>query len=362
MTSQIVTRRRQGFTLIELLVVIAIIAVLIALLLPAVQAAREAARRIQCVNNLKQLGLAAANYESTFKVYPMGFYQGPSTTYGATSAYGSATTFVFLLPQFEQAALYQSVNFSIAMYDPGNYTVLRSGVSSLWCPSDGTVSTSSTATTTSSYGAYISQTNTVYHTDYASCAGIWIAWATAGPASSTTAQAAIGNVNGVMGYFSATSIAGIVDGTSNTIAFGEVANGLLSTTYRGGYGLWAFAGFNDGESGQFATMYGVNPQKKLSVGIQNYASAYVSFTPVQAMTAASFHPGGVNVGMCDGSVRFIKDTIQTFQVPTAANTYALPVGVSYTGSNTYALTIAPLPVYQALATRAGGEVVSADAY
>ena len=73
-------RSRRGFTLIELLVVIAIIAVLIALLLPAVQAAREAARRAQCVNNLKQLGLAAANYVSTYGSYPIGYYQGPSTS------------------------------------------------------------------------------------------------------------------------------------------------------------------------------------------------------------------------------------------------------------------------------------------
>jgi prepilin-type N-terminal cleavage/methylation domain-containing protein len=108
---------RRGFTLIELLVVIAIIAVLIALLLPAVQSAREAARRIQCTNNMKQLGLAFANYESANAVFPLGAMSG--TTGPGNSGWGAETSnnivsWVGLtLPYWEQTAVYNSINFAL---------------------------------------------------------------------------------------------------------------------------------------------------------------------------------------------------------------------------------------------------------
>ena len=124
-----VVRRRSGFTLIELLVVIAIIAVLIALLLPAVQAAREAARRAQCTNNLKQLGLAAANYESTNGCFPGNSYTGyPRNTHRAlpalcTSYPESFSVFVRMLPFFEQSPMYNAANFSLNAGDPSNLTI-----------------------------------------------------------------------------------------------------------------------------------------------------------------------------------------------------------------------------------------------
>ena len=144
--------RRRAFTLIELLVVIAIIAVLIALLLPAVQAAREAARRIQCVNNLKQLGLAMHNYVSANNSFPSGIVfnanVAPCNGYYFGSNCQSTTWFVLTLPYIEGGSLFNAFNFSIGsegpMYVTGypygylvNSTVFTTGIGSLQCPSDG---------------------------------------------------------------------------------------------------------------------------------------------------------------------------------------------------------------------------------
>src|SRR5689334_8595124 len=122
--------RRAGFTLIELLVVIAIIAVLIALLLPAVQQAREAARRAQCVNNMKQLGLALHNYHDTFDAFPTGGFAKVSTE----NLYAWRC---LILPQMEQSALYNSINFSVQVGGRGSYTMWMTVVNTWLCPSDG---------------------------------------------------------------------------------------------------------------------------------------------------------------------------------------------------------------------------------
>jgi prepilin-type N-terminal cleavage/methylation domain-containing protein/prepilin-type processing-associated H-X9-DG protein len=125
---------RRAFTLIELLVVIAIIGILIALLLPAVQAAREAARRAQCVNNLKQIGLAIHNYESTNRVLPPGYvstFDAAGTDLGP--GWGWAA---MLLPPMEQRPLYDSVNFSLPIEQPGNLTSRLVKLNAHLCPSD----------------------------------------------------------------------------------------------------------------------------------------------------------------------------------------------------------------------------------
>ena len=130
---------RRGFTLIELLVVIAVIAILIALLLPAVQAAREAARRAQCSNNLKQIGLAIANYESALRVYPFGVGGGgpPGNVFNRWSAQSQ------LLPYLEQAALFSSLNFTGTpwlnvnpVFGPMNQTAITTRIACFLCPSD----------------------------------------------------------------------------------------------------------------------------------------------------------------------------------------------------------------------------------
>ena len=136
---------RRGFTLIELLVVIAIIAVLIALLLPAVQSAREAARRIQCTNNLKQLGLAFANYESTNGVFPLGAMTGVTNAANSgwtTQLNNNGVSWVALtLPYFEQGNIYNSINFQVAittsLAQPDFATAWYTKISTLQCPSDG---------------------------------------------------------------------------------------------------------------------------------------------------------------------------------------------------------------------------------
>jgi prepilin-type N-terminal cleavage/methylation domain-containing protein len=140
------SQRRRGFTLIELLVVIAIIAVLIALLLPAVQAAREAARRIQCTNNLKQLGLALHNYESSNSCFPSGTVFGTATPPCTSPAFNNncqnTPWFTLMLPYIEQGPLYNSFNAAIGMEGPGmlgflvNSTVYTTKIASFQCPSD----------------------------------------------------------------------------------------------------------------------------------------------------------------------------------------------------------------------------------
>jgi prepilin-type N-terminal cleavage/methylation domain-containing protein len=139
---------RRGFTLIELLVVIAIIAVLIALLLPAVQAAREAARRIQCTNNLKQIGLALHNYHSAVGSFPMGITVAFSTAYGpGEQSWGTWSALSLMLPYLEQTNLYNAANFSLCtQLPPGNAinsTVFNANIAAFLCPSDGLSGTSS---------------------------------------------------------------------------------------------------------------------------------------------------------------------------------------------------------------------------
>ena len=379
----------RGFTLIELLVVIAIIAVLIALLLPAVQSAREAARRSQCTNNLKQVGLAVANYESGNGAYPMAMYQGPALGYGGYTGtwYAGTTAFTALLPYMEQAALANAYNYSIASYDLGNRTVLGTGISTLWCPSDPSVSQGAAASSQSNFGTYISLTQTVYRNSYGVSMGIWLnsLWTTpSGPLNSPANASAMSNIlsngNGAFAYQSSNRLASITDGTSNTIALGEIANGMIPTNFgQTGYNIWAFSGYNVGESGIVTSMYGVNPWKRYGVMDPNTGTPFSYYISIYdcggngcgsvwqiAASVGSFHPGGANVGMADGSVRFLKETIASFPPASPADS-APPIGVYYSGYNTYGLglasgTLPTIPVFNALSTRNGGEVVSSDGY
>ena len=135
-------RQRRGFTLVELLVVIAIIGILVSLLLPAVQAARETARRIECTNNLKQLGLALHNYESAHRTFPPGFI---SRTTGPWPGGGNSPVpevgpgwsfFAMILPQLEQAGLHSQIDFRLPISSPANQAARSTKVKAFQCPSD----------------------------------------------------------------------------------------------------------------------------------------------------------------------------------------------------------------------------------
>src|SRR5437773_8666297 len=159
----------RGFTLIELLVVISVIAILVGLLLPAVQSAREAARRLQCTNNLKQITLATLNYESVWATLPRGtFLQRPFAGSGLYDSDGnpyiSRGVFLLLLPCLDQRPLYDAMNFNVNVWTAINATISVTGVGTFCCPSDSGVSSPRTVP---DGGFYDPGSFTVNYTSYA---------------------------------------------------------------------------------------------------------------------------------------------------------------------------------------------------
>ncbi len=347
---------RPGFTLIELLVVIAIIAVLIALLLPAVQSAREAARRAQCTNNLKQLALAAANYESANTVFPQG---SKFQYYPGNWSWVDASIFVQMSQYFEQSNSYNCWNQSIGVYDGPNLTMDAIGISALWCPSDGTAGIKMNLGS-SYFDGPMPQTNgfNVFYTNYAAMAGIWNSWPVNGLPS---IQQMVPFSFGVFYTGSATRIAGITDGTSNTFLIAETAHGMIAPSDQPWWHHW-FAG--DHGDTEIDAMYGPNPQRRFQ---EPYAGTYWNCTDGVGIfygSATSFHPGGINIAFADGSVHFIKDSINSW-VPISGTWVPTGVTAPTASDGTCIWQMAPgtqLGVYQKLATRAGGEVVSSDQY
>ena len=369
-------RSAGGFTLIELLVVIAIIAVLIALLLPAVQSAREAARRFQCANNLKQIVLALHNYESANGSFPMGFcWQWYNDGNGYTPAAGELVR----LTQFiEQSAIYNAMNFSIPIYYSANTTVCGTGLSVFWCPSDGSI-VNLRYTTVTYDGSPLPMT----YSSYAGSLGTWTYF----PIGTGADQTQLGLMNGMFQYIgmvpgvnpftisrtphpnsgsvSPVQIASITDGLSNTIAFSEHVHGLPGNTSGSGEAFTDFNWANFWFSGNygdtlFTSFYPINPQSKVGL-----ASTVINKRPYDdiVLSASSHHPGGANFAFADGSVRFLKETIQSWQLIANGSTL-VPAGftINATGQFIPSGPSAQLGVYQKLSTRNGNEVVSSDSY
>lgn len=351
-------KRRHGFTLIELLVVIAIIAVLIALLLPAVQAAREAARRAQCTNNLKQLALAAMNYESANGAYPPGSCGAldPAKGYGT---YENFSVFVRMLPFTEQSAMYNAVNWNMTYRNIENATLASVSLSILNCPSDQTLPQPITKGLPGTSWSYdwvtTSTTNPQYFTSYGGNQGTFPGSYYLGQNSKATFFA---QQNGVIFNDSFVTIAKVLDGTSNTFLFGEKAKGLMPR-FDPAYGVSDFA-WN--APNYYDTL--VDTLYPPNVGTSN--SPIKSFSYYYPVTASSFHPGGVNYAFCDGSVKFIKNSINSWSYGAGnADSYgdSMPDGVQLNSDGSYTVTAGfQYGVYQALSTRGNGETISADAY
>ena len=348
-------RNRRGFTLIELLVVIAIIAVLIALLLPAVQAAREAARRSQCVNNLKQLGLALHNYHSTHDVFPLGSARARfNATDGDPATWGNWGASALLLPYMEQTAIFNSINFNFTA-DNGqaaaiNSTGFNTRIASMLCPSDGAAG----QTLINSYSA--SMGTTIYNNG----------------TEDNIANASA--TNGPFAEYASKGLRDITDGSSGTIAYGEALVGgqtagqptkwrnniagapgityLLSaasnptavqtylngctTTWKStpsliGNGRGKRWGWGSPGQSLFNTVVPPNSNDYPWSSCRDNCDGGCNADRASFANATSNHPGGANFTMGDGSVRFIKATI-------ARN------------------------IYWSLGTVNGGEVVSADAF
>lgn len=310
------SRSRLGFTLVELLVVIAIIGILIALLLPAVQAAREAARRSQCSNNLKQIGLALHNYHDVNRVFPPAALnpgaQGTGkvhATYGQMVPPGGVrnfTGYIAILPYIEQQGIYDMIDFRLAvgMTDAdgiggGGYQQAATNhrLGAYECPSDPGYLNPNTSTSQpyAMENAWRANYGFVSHTvDYqlthnnsdgrTDGSGIIVAYANI----VTDAKAIFGGFNG------AAKIEGIKDGTSNTMALMETKQRKTSSSYGPYWNMYAHTHL-------ICPRYGINVNYIDSKGVQyNYMYAW---------RAGSFHPGGAQALLADGSVRFISETI-----------------------------------------------------
>jgi prepilin-type N-terminal cleavage/methylation domain-containing protein/prepilin-type processing-associated H-X9-DG protein len=305
----------RGFTLIEMLVVIAIIAVLIGLLLPAVQMAREAARRVQCTNNMKQMGMAMHNYHAAEGVFTPGYLSATQNNQPTGAELGQGWAWgTLLLSQLEQAALYNAVNFGLPILDPGSQTVRRTTLGVFICPS--TIG-SGLVDVLDSSGNMI--THDLSPSQYIASAG----------------QFEVGdspaNNNGVFFRNSRVGVQDITDGTSTTLMAGERSRNVAYATWLGAVP----SGFvcteetwkvRDCEpSGAMVLGHtGPSPGRQQWVDVPNYKGA-------GADDFWSLHPGGCNFLFCDGSVRFLKETINP-------------------------------QVFSYLSTRAGDEVVSADQF
>jgi prepilin-type N-terminal cleavage/methylation domain-containing protein/prepilin-type processing-associated H-X9-DG protein len=359
-------QRRRGFTLIELLVVIAIIAVLIALLLPAVQAAREAARRIQCTNNLKQLGLGIANYESSNNSLPIGTVYGVGVVPCKSPRFGgdcqNTPWFLLMLPFIEQGPLYNAFNASIGIEGPGllgfviNSTIFTTKIASFQCPSDNDITFSFSAISAATGGAVPAfpwaPTKGNYGVNWGNTDYGQIPF---GGYASLYRQSPFGvNQNGSGPQL--VRISSVTDGLSNTHFVSELLQGP-SDDIRGT--IWVD---NPGAGSYFTRFTPNGLMDALGAGGTSNLDNLPSFGPTRPGSSPpnpgslcdsqpaqmlgcndqgtegkeysgsrSRHPGGVNTLFGDGSVHFMKSSISAV-------------------------------TWVALGSISGGEVISSDSY
>jgi len=297
--------RRPGFTLVELLVVIAIIGILIALLLPAVQAAREAARRSQCTNNLKQLALGFHNYHDSHKTFPPGLVKMGTWFQQNSCPEGSCGTWswsAFILPFVEQAPLYDMLQSTkipsdVALEDPNVLAAMQNEIALFRCPSDIAPATNNRR-----------RVPALSNTGNSDCSSGCVAVATSNYVGANDSRRLYRNYNqfnGFIGYGQTGSnpprcrpMAEFIDGTSNTIALGERAWEIGSRRLRA-----AVVAMANGDS--------ANHNRRGQV----YAMAggrwplNCTYTSRCSRGFSSLHPGGANFALVDGSVRFISETI-----------------------------------------------------
>ena len=342
-------RRSSGFTLIELLVVIAIIAVLIALLLPAVQAAREAARRSQCVNNLKQIGLAIANYESSIGCIVPGYISlaGLASLPASLAVPGFNPDpftldngpgwgwLALLLPYAEQTPLANATNFNLPTWVAEQRTVVTTQINVFLCPS------ANNPTPTCAMLGADRQPLPVANQAFARANYQYnMGWndTSIQPANVNYDDMTLG-CNGPIYRNSRVPYAGVTDGLSNTVFASEKTPYLADATWVGiipGYRHFAYNAFASAGTGGSGINYDY-PGAILSShsGPSLYESPQVIHPPNSPLGHTdefySLHPGGTNTLFGDGSVRFIKQSIN-------------------------------LRIWQALSSRAGGEVISADGF
>jgi prepilin-type N-terminal cleavage/methylation domain-containing protein/prepilin-type processing-associated H-X9-DG protein len=326
----------RGFTLVELLVVIAIIGVLVGLLLPAVQAAREAARRMSCGNNIRQIAMGAINYEGAFRSLPLNYSTvlDPANT---TSGFNQASWMTMILPNIEQNAIYQGFNFSRAPFEVGNPQNLNidnaaQTINLYRCPSDVTprdaVAGRASSVTLNPETVYTRDGAT---TSYVGCAGsnwLWGAYDTRSflefnmdPFLVRNGNAH-GNGNGIFfpgyrgvkgvpttpgpepsGRACQTLMASIKDGTSNTIMVGESVGSFSR------FNWWYSA---EGSSATCA----INPNASPRCAAATTGRKRLDLIACDADWQNNYgfmseHSGGCQFALADGSVRFIPDTIDT---------------------------------------------------
>ncbi len=297
---------RRGFTLIELLVVISIIAVLIALLLPAVQAARESARRAQCVNNLKQIGLGLFNYESARQTLPPGYVSGFDASGTDTgTGWGWAS---MMLPQLEQSPIFSAINFSLNIELPANQTARLVNFNTFLCPSDRVDRSWPAVTRDLLTGAQISKICDIAPSNYVGVSGI----SEPGP-----------DGEGLFFRNSRVAFRDITDGLSNTLSIGERSHFLGAATWTGSV---TGALLYDGDGDMVGT-----PTVEFGPGMilgHTGEGAGPGANRSEPNQFYSLHSGrGCNFLFADGHVSWLKSTM------------------NYT-------------TYRALATRNGGEVIS----